>query len=152
MLLSSGDLRWGFSTRPTPYGEALPVLLWLDNETGAPEGVASCSGIEFFWAEGIEIFDIAGHRVLSRSEIKDRTTGQSSFPVFSCARNVRIEVSANSCRHTSFSQKDYDFWMNLALLYDLPPGRYWLVPSKDRGRHLPALPPEEGLAIIVEER
>jgi hypothetical protein len=155
MFPGHGSVRRGLSTRPARYGERLPVLLWFDNSGDVPTSESSC-GIDWFWSTGIAVFDSRGHRVLSRVEEEDRKTDRKPERLMSCTRNVPIEVPKQSCLHTSFSEPDHDLSVDLSKLYELPPGRYFVVPVEPRSesteRKDTPVAPQDGLIVTVEER
>lgn len=131
MLRSPGDLEWGISSKPVHYGEPVSVLLWLNNSTDRVRSVMTCMNIDYFWTEGIDVFDSVGHRVLSRSEEKMRGKPHVES-LFVCTRNFPIEIPAHSCMHGTFSGLTYDFSRDLRSYYELPPGRYYILPKAAR--------------------
>ena len=154
MFPKHSDLLWGVSTKPATWGEPVPVLLWLHNPTDTPQPVMTCSGIEWFWALGIDVFEASGQRVLSVGEEKDKKKPDMQG-VLMCTRNFAINIPPHACIHGNFSTLSYDFSTNLEGHYSLPPGRYMIVPG-ERGpdlkpvrRTLPA--PSNGLSVVVQE-
>jgi len=149
---SCGPLIWGLSTKPTPYGKEIRVLLWLYNPTDKPQPVWTCMGIDFFWLLGIDVFDSAGQRVLGRSEEKERNDPRRPV-IMGCTRNFPINIPPHTCVHGSFSKPDYDFTRDLGEYYSLPPGRYFIVPGERGPDYRPVtrtLPdPSIGLELTV---
>lgn len=160
MFPSGGGLVWGLSTRPASYGDKLLAVLWLYNATDKPLPVWTCMGIDAFWAEKIDVFDAVGHRILSRGEQKDReqhgASGDAFYSRIVCSRNFPIDIPPHACVHGTFSQPAYDFARDLQSYYDLPPGKYLLVPRSvepKQGVLIPEKHPEAavGLPITVNE-
>jgi hypothetical protein len=149
---SCGPLIWGLSTKPTPYGKKILVLLWLYNPTDKPQAVWTCMGIDFFWLSGIDVFDSAGQRVLSRTEEEVKKDPRRTV-MMGCARNFPINIPPHTCVHGSFSNPDYDFTRDLSDYYALPPGRYFIVAGKRGPDNLPVPrtqpDPSIGLAVTV---
>jgi hypothetical protein len=118
---------WGISTQPIAYGQPVPLNLWIDNSTDQPIPILSCSDLELFTIRSINIFDSAGHRLLSKSDIQ---AGQTNAPArLGCGLNSAISIPAHSCAHGSFTQPSNDFVKDLRRLYNLPPGIYNVVPA-----------------------
>jgi hypothetical protein len=164
MLPSKNGVVWGLSTNPVHYGEPISVLLWLNNPTDEPQSVMTCGGIDYFWARGIDIFDSAGHRVLTRAEEKRKTAisqNPEQIPLPSrledtwmCDRNFPITIPPHACMHGTFSSLPYDFSRDLRTYYELPPGRYYIVRKEstataEKTAFLPD--PSQGLAVDVLE-
>lgn len=155
MLLRCGDLIWGLSTRPVDYQDSIPVILWVDNRSDKPAFVFTCSGLGYFWWLDIDIFDSSGHRVPSRHEqkIKNDTNVQL---IQVCGRNFQIEIPAHSCMHTTFSQHAFDFFRDLHDGYDLPPGRYFIVPGERTPDFVPVertvTNPKIALVLNIQKR
>jgi hypothetical protein len=148
-----GPLVWGLSTKTVAHGEPIPVLLWLYNPTNKSQAVMTCSGIDWFWFSGIDVFDSSGQRMLTLSE-QQRMQDPNIIPWFMCGRNFAIDIPPNTCMHGRFSKLEYDLGRDLHMYYSLPPGRYVIVPSeKDPEGKLvsTALPNlQNGLRIEVE--
>jgi hypothetical protein len=156
MFPSQGPLTWGISSQPTHYGEPLPVLLWLDNPTDKPQPVWTCASIDGFWISGIDVFDSAGHRVLSLNEEKQKKVGAPVMEMLSgCSRNFPIDIPAHTCAHTDFSSFEYDFSRDLRSYFDLSPGQYFIVAGERTRDGKPVsrtlLDPRIGLAVTVQE-
>jgi hypothetical protein len=134
ILFQRGHLIWGLSTRPVSLGDKLPVLLWFYNPSEAPLSVMTCGDIDHFWSREIEVFDSTDKRVLSRAEEKRLAEEKRNPGVFlpeqpfRCWLNFAITVPPRTCLHGSFSAPEYDFARDLNSYYQLPPGRYSLVP------------------------
>jgi len=154
-----GDLSLSVSTRPAPYGEPIPLLLWFENPTDTTIGVWQCTGIANFLYGGFDIFDSAGHRILSRDDhhLKDAGVDSDGFR-FSpmCSGQTPIPIPAHSCIHGTFPSILKDAWSSpenllradLSRVYDLPPGRYYMV---ERTRTPTPFDTPNGIAISVED-
>lgn len=162
VMLQRGRLIWGLSTKPTTFGQKLPVVLWLYNPTDEPLYVGTCDDIDFFWLREIQVFDSAGKRVEGRAEKRwaeeERSRGDARPLLrepFECFRNFTITVLSQACLHGSFSTNKYDFVRDLNDYYLLPPGRYSLVPTKAAERTVPVAgtksEPKVALEIIVRK-
>jgi hypothetical protein len=148
-----GPLVWGLSTKTVAHGEPIPVLLWLYNPTNKPQAVMTCSGIDWFWVSGIDVFDSSGQRMVTLSE-QQHMQDPNIIPEFMCGREFAIDIPPHTCMHGRFSKLEYDLGRDLHMYYSLPPGRYVIVPSeKDSFGRLvtTALPNlQNGLRIEVE--
>jgi hypothetical protein len=159
IFLSVDGLAWGLSTKDTPYGEAVPVILWVCNTTDNPQSVMTCSDISRFRGAGIDVFDSFGHRVLStleENQKKLRESGKPELvfgggPAVGC-KDSPINIPPHSSVHGSFSTLDY---LSLRAPYSLPPGRYFIVPSKRGPDYEPyrrtLSDSESGLLVVVED-
>ena len=155
VVFRRGPVTWGLSTKPVSYGEPLPVLLWLYNSTDEPQSVMTCQGIDWFWLSEINVFDSAGHRVLSNAEQEDRKAGRSeNARIFVCARNFPINIQPHTVVHGSFSKIEHDFARDLQSHYSLPPGRYFIVPSQENQGTQPTQNLSDftnALSVVVQE-
>jgi hypothetical protein len=151
---SEEGLVWGISTKGVTYGEIVPALLWICNTTETPKPVMTCAGIDWFWLLGIDVFDSSGRRVLSVAEEKEKKLKQNGqVNVLSCTRNFPIDIPPHTSIHGSFSRPNYDFMRDLRTYYSLPPGRYFVVPSK-RGQDFEPVSrmlPDSGNVLLVGE-
>jgi hypothetical protein len=125
-------------------------------------------GLDIFWAQGFDLYDAYGHRVLRKKEW-ERPAGPGGGVEkpsvlcnggWACGRNFPIPIPAHSCVNGAAEPEGYDFNRNLAMYYDLPPGRYYVVPrtskmDANRCREVaPKLEPaalRDKLAISIEE-
>ena len=152
MFPSEGPVIWGLSSKPSPYGSGTPVLLWLLNASDKPQGVMTCSSIDWFWQYGVDVFDSAGQRVLRR--VNEQSSKGAQFN-FVCTRNFAIEIPPHSCMHTTFTERAYDLSRDLQRYYMLPPGRYFAVPAKRDQNDKPVTrmvtDPADALAVTVLE-
>jgi hypothetical protein len=119
-----GPLQWGISTRPARSGSPLVVLLWIANSTEKLERVATCSDIDRFWLFAIDVVHESGHVVPWRGGKVRNTEDDGLF----CFRNFAITIAPHTCRHTTFTEHEFDFSRDLQTIYDLPPGKYFIVP------------------------
>lgn len=103
-------------------GEPIKLNVWVDNQAGAPVGVNTCWDLDFFKSRGFRILDGDGRRILSRGDAKACSADPAVTSIWVCSRNFPISIPAHSC----VTQDSYDFSMNLADQYDLPPGEYTL--------------------------
>lgn len=126
MIGALGSLRVGLSTRPVLYGEPLSVGLWLDNETNESQQTASCSGIGWYLRTAFDVFDATGHRVLSRVE---RKNGIGAREPFVCSANFPVPIAAHSCAGPGPSLNQFPFVYALDYDFELPAGRYFIVPA-----------------------
>ena len=126
LIPHDGPLNWGLSTKPVAKDEPLIVLLWIENPTSQLQHVNTCTDIDSFWLYGIDILDAQGNRVKRRGE---KHEPQESDGIF-CFRTARIDIQPYSCRTTTFQQHEHDFSTDLLTDYDLPAGKYKIVPKK----------------------
>ena len=127
---SGGSLSFGFSIMQHEFnaGDAIKLHVWIDNTGDAPAGVMTCMTLDRFKAQGFDIVDAYGHRVLSKDEAKrqDMCTANPRLAGrglgWDCTRNFPIMIPA----HTCVTRDDYDFMTVLNGHYDLPPGAYTL--------------------------
>jgi len=108
-------------------------LLWIENTTDQPQSVATCTDIDRFWLDGIDVFDSSGHRVPSLTEEKEKKPPPGkTLPgwILVCTRNFAIQIPPRTIMHGTFSSLPYDFSRDLTTYYSLPPGRYIVVPAK----------------------
>lgn len=160
MLMRIAALTWGVSTRPTPYGEPLPILVWIDNPSDEPQFVASCSGIGGF-SEETEVFDSSGRRML---RFEERRRRNPDFGI--CTSEYPVKIPAHTCPHGTFTDQLSGDGMgsrlkfNLTPTYDLLPGNYILAgrTPKQRNADLEAsvpttvsIDPKAGLPITIED-
>jgi hypothetical protein len=157
MFRSVGGLAWGLSTKPIPYGEAVPVILWVCNTTDAPKDIMTCSDIARFWRGGIDLFDSSGHRVLNQEEENQKKLRESGGAPVSIGSGMpcidsAINILPHSSIHGSFSKSDY---LSLRAPYSPPPGRYFIVPSERGPDYEPyrrtLSDSESGLLTVIEE-
>ena len=71
---SGNRSNWGISTQPVAYGQPVPINIWIDNPTDQPLPVMTCEDLDHFPESSIDIFDTAGHRVLSKAEVMAATS------------------------------------------------------------------------------
>jgi hypothetical protein len=139
VMLEHGKMAFGLSVSPEAIAYRDPVLLhlWIDNQTAQEASVMTCMTLDFFWAEGFELYDAYGHRLLKKNE--DNTRSKQEHPSsenpnkeclggWVCSRNFPIPIPPHTCTNGGAYQP-YDFTRNLADSYDLPPGVYYIVPS-----------------------
>jgi hypothetical protein len=125
------------SSERITYGEPVLFHLWIDNRTGQEASVMTCMTLDFFWAEGFDLYDAYGHRLLKKNARKNRRKLESSSETpntecldgWICARNFPILIPPHACTNGAGYGLPYDFTRNLADSYDLPPGLYYVVPS-----------------------
>ncbi|MBV9181931.1 MAG: hypothetical protein JO356_11525 [Acidobacteria bacterium] len=152
-MFPSQGITWGVSTRPVRSTEPALALLWLLNSSDQPASVMTCMSIDYFWARGVNIFDRGGHRVLSRREQKMKRSPESP-DFWMCTRNFAISIPAHACMHGTFSSPAYDFSRDLRMYYELPPGRYFLLPAGKAKNNAPLTRVSEqssGVEIVIEE-
>jgi hypothetical protein len=134
------EMAFGLSVLPATIlsGEPVPLHLWIDNPTDREASVMTCSTLDFFWAEGFDVYDAYGHRLLKKNELKNlQTPGLPSNQVpnkdcrggWGCGRNFAIPIPPRTCANGNAYQLPYDFNRNLADYYDLSPGVYYIVPA-----------------------
>jgi hypothetical protein len=170
MLEPWGDLQFGLSVAKERIALGRPAVLhlWIDNASDNEESVWTCMGLDIFWAQGFDLYDAYGHRVLRKKEW-ERPAGPGGGVEkpsvlcnggWACGRNFPIPIPAHSCVNGAAEPEGYDFNRNLAMYYDLPPGRYYVVPrtskmDANRCREVaPKLEPaalRDKLAISIEE-
>jgi hypothetical protein len=130
ILQSGGSLSLGLSIMQHEFnaGDAIKLHVWVDNTGDAPAGVMTCMTLDRFKAQGFDIFDAYGHRVLSNHEAKQQEMCRTDPRLagrglgWMCTRNFPIMIPA----HTCVTRDDYDFMTILDRDYELPPGAYTL--------------------------
>lgn len=123
MMFVGAHLGMGVSiSKSTAHQVGQPVTLnvWVDNQADTPVGVMTCETLDLFKSRGFEIFDTDGHRILSTEDARTCSTDPAPPDIWVCHRNFPISIPA----HTCVTRDDYDFRINLADSYDLPPGEY----------------------------
>jgi hypothetical protein len=67
-------MAFALSTAPASvsFGDPVPLNLWIDNQTDKQASVWSCMTLDFFWAEGFDVYDAYGHRLLRKNGRKNR--------------------------------------------------------------------------------
>jgi hypothetical protein len=114
-------------------GEGITLHVWVDNTSDIREGVMTCMGLDHFKANGFDLYDAYGHRLLRRNEAKILKTCKENPDeirwqgLWSCTRNFPIYIPA----HTCVTGDDYDFTTELTADYDLPPGMYTVRPRQN---------------------
>jgi hypothetical protein len=114
-------------------GEGITLHIWIDNTGDTREGVMTCMGLDYFKANGFDLYDAYGHRLLRRHEAKmlEGCKNDPESPIrirgWNCTRNFPIYIPA----HTCITRADYDFTTSLTADYDLPPGEYTVRPRQD---------------------
>jgi hypothetical protein len=152
VIFGRGSITWGLSTKAVSYGEPIPVLLWLYNSTDEPQPVMRCQDIDCFWFSDINLFDSAGHRVLSIAEQKEpklRDSGRVRISSY----HLPIYIPPHTLMHGRFSKQDPNFARDLQSYYSLPPGQYLIVPSQsdqDGNMKTPS-DRQNGLRLVVQE-
>jgi hypothetical protein len=135
MIPKGKDLAFGLSLAKHDFtvGEKITLHIWVDNTGDTPAGVMTCMGLDHFKANGFNIYDAYGHRLLRRNEAKiqegckTNPTHSRFWGGWSCTRNFPITIPAHSC----VNGDDYDFTTLLTDSYDLPPGEYTVRSRKD---------------------
>jgi hypothetical protein len=129
MLPVRNNLAFGISTarREFVHGEKMPLHIWVDNTGDASVGVWSCIELDLFKTRGFDIYDAHGHRVLDRNEVKFYEECKTSPELAelgdqfrTCFGNAPIPIPAHAC----VNGNDFDFTIDLADRFDLPPGEY----------------------------
>ena len=149
------DLIWGLSTKSPDYEDSIPVILWVANPTDKPSFVATCPNLSYFWLNGIEVFDSSGHRIASRREIQDRKEDEFRDKIAICGRTLAIEIPPHSCKHTTFSKPDFDFYRDLSGLWDFQLRRYFITPAERTTDYMPIKRTEKptiSLEINIEKK
>lgn len=124
MMFVGPHLGMGISVGKDTFkaGEPIKLNVWVDNQADTPVGVMTCETLDLFQSRGFEIFDAEGHRILSREDAGVCSSDPAPPDVWVCHRNFPISIPA----HTCVTRDDYDFSINLAAGYDLPPADYTL--------------------------
>jgi hypothetical protein len=128
VISTEKDLSFGLSLEHHEFkpAETIKLHIWVDNAGSTPVGVMTCKGLDSFKANGFDLYDAYGHRVLRRSEAKRQqqcTTdaGHAKRELGRvCSRNYPINIPAHTCMNGDGS----DFTTSLTADYDLPPGQY----------------------------
>lgn len=119
-------------------GEKITVHVWVDNTSDAPADVMTCMGLDYFKANGFDLYDAYGHRVLRRREVERQKQCTTNPDIashefgWSCTRNFPINIPA----HTCITNDGYDFTTELTADYDLPPGEYTVRPKHGETENL----------------
>ena len=153
MMIPMGkDLSFGLSLAQHEFkaGEDITLHVWVDNTGNEKAGVWTCMGLDYFKANGFDLYDAFGHRVLRRDEAKRQEKCSTDPHVashelgWSCARNFPIYIPA----HTCVTRDEYDFTTGLTAAYDLPPGEYTVLPHQGEPEDL--CRPQKGGLIRAE--
>jgi hypothetical protein len=140
IVKQDNDLTFALSVLPAtiPSGEPIPLHLWIDNSSDREASVMTCSTLDFFWANGFDVYDAYGHRLLKKNELKNRQTlglpsnqapNTDCLGMRGCGREFAIPIPPHTCTNESAYQPAYDFTRNLGDSYDLSPGIYYIVPA-----------------------
>jgi len=142
MLEPWGDLQFGLSVAEEriPLGQPAMLHLWIDNTSDKEASVMTCMTLDIFWAEGFDLYDAYGHRVLKKKQWEPRekpggveeNPGQLCLGGWACGRNFPIRIPAHTCMNGAAEPGGYDFNRNLLMYYDLPPGKYYVVPRTSK--------------------
>lgn len=124
MMLVGPHLGMGISIAKDTFhaGEPIRLNVWADNQADTPAGVDTCWDLDLFKSRGFEILDRDGNRILSREGARACNADPGVASLWVCHRSFPIPIPAHSC----VTDDDYDFSINLADHYDLPPGEYTL--------------------------
>lgn len=128
MVQRRSDLAFGLSLAKHEFkaGEDVLLHIWVDNTTDAQAAVMTCMGLDRFKANGFDLYDAYGHRLLRKNDVKakedcdDDPDKPLRIRGWICSRNFPIFIAA----HTCVNGDDYDFATGLTAAYDLPPGQY----------------------------
>ena len=136
VLFARGPLMWGLSTRPITYGQKLLVLLWSYNPSEEPLSVATCDDIDFFWLREIEVVDSAGDQVASRAKAKRRAQeagkgcSHPHGPLGLLTEFCQLPYPRTPVYTATSRRPNANFARDLNEYYLLPPGRYFLAPTR----------------------
>lgn len=131
MIPIRANLAFGISVAEHKFktGDPIKLHVWVDNSSDDPVGVMTCEDLDRFKAQGFDLLDANGRRLLNRQDAKaaeecKTNPREANFHrgVWICNRNFPITIPA----HTCVTRNDYDFVTDLASGYDLPPGKYIL--------------------------
>ena len=131
MMPMRANLAFGFSVAEHQFktGDPIKLHVWVNNSGDDPVGVMTCDDLDRIKAQGFDLFDANGRRLLNRQdakvaqECKTNPRGANFHRgVWICTRNFPITIPA----HTCVTRDDYDFATDLAGGYDLPPDKYTL--------------------------
>src|SRR5580700_172359 len=100
----------------------------------------TCMTLDIFWAEGFDLYDAYGHRVLKKKQWDPRekpggaeeNPGQLCLGGWVCGRNFPIRIPAHTCMNGAAEPGGYDFNRTLLMYYDLPQGKYYVVPRTSK--------------------
>jgi len=136
---SVNSLQFGLSLASAKFvwHQSVPLHLWIDNPTDTDHSVMTCSTLDYFWSGGFDLYDAYGHRLLRKFEVEQRNRQElqknNSFTALGCmmicSANGPLTIPARSCRNGTEPGLAYHFNRDLAQMYDLPPGTYYVVPS-----------------------
>lgn len=105
-------------------GDSVPLYLWTANSTDFPLELGGCLGSASHKAGGYVLYDAYGHRILDKLQIasaEHSETDSSKHIVFhSCNLSVISALPPHTCIVSP---------VDLAKLYDLPPGEYTISTS-----------------------
>jgi len=142
MLEPENGLRFGLSLSrdKISWHQPGPLHLWIDNPADTDGSVMTCSRLDFFWSSGFDLYDAYGHRLLRKFEAEQRKQrAQNNVPTVEagcadwvCSREFAIPIPARSCRTGAEQRLTHDFNRDLAEMYDLPPGTYYVAPRPKR--------------------
>ena len=153
MFQSRDGVAFGISTLRTTVpkdGEAT-VYLWLSNESQSSRDYLACCNLTMF--EKIDVFDSAGQRLESASDVQLKTLqDKGQAYVSGCSCSAMLTIAPGSCcvvDQGAINRKD--------IAYTLPPGRYTVRERPPSGSY-PQSPPTPdsrkktgSLSIIIED-
>ena len=148
VVFKRGEMMWGLSGGEGRVG-AVPISLWFYNPTDKPQPLWTCESIDWFWILGIQVFDSEGHRVLSKAEVREREQ-REKIPnmlgcVMACSANMLFEIKPHTCSYKGTITSGNDAGRNLTSLYDLTPGKYYVMPYEMK--HTGSCAPEENVVL-----
>lgn len=120
-------LLFGFSVGAghVTYGQEVPIYFWLVNRTDQPQSIMSCD-INWFQRDGFDIFDVSGHRLLTREEQENPQYHKPDVAVpfsYGCDGNAILTIAPHTCTKPERPG-------NLAESYVLREGKYIISPRK----------------------
>jgi Protein of unknown function (DUF4232) len=171
MLEPWGDLQFGLSVAEEKIPEGQPPILhlWIDNSSDKDALVMTCMTLDMFWAKDFDLYDAYGHRLLRKKDWEPREKpgpgiqekpNQICLGMWACGRNFAIPIPAHTCKNGAADPTGYDFNRNLLMYYDLPPGKYYVVPRTSKmdanncrevAPRLDAAALRDKLAIMIEQ-
>lgn len=107
----------------SPAAGSTTVYVWIDNQTDTPKLYAT--GCETNFLDHIELYDSAGHLLLSKSEeAKQRRCARGEGPTepMDCSRNILVTIPPHTVRVVDSGDIEDG--------YTLAPGTYFITPAR----------------------
>lgn len=118
MSAAHDGVAFGFSS---PQRDSTTIYVWMDNQTNEPRSYSTCSTSGFL--DAIDVYDSAGHRLLSKEEQAKRKACAENREFLSvCTWSRTVTVAPHTMQVVD--------WGDLQGSYMLSPGRFFIAASR----------------------